>query len=125
MAPEHTADKVLELMNKPGIRVYERFVRKFQDINRGLGKKQFIVNYFITSHPGTDRTASLEMARYLSERKIRPEQIQDFIPLPMTVSSAMYWTGKNPFTGGNVYVPRDIKEKKWQRALIQPRRLSS
>ena len=121
VAPEHTADKVLALMNKPGIWVYERFVRKFQDINRMLGKKQFIVNYFITSHPGADRSASLEMARYLSERKIRPEQIQDFIPLPMTVSSAMYWTGKNPFTGENVYVSREIKEKKWQRALIQPR----
>ncbi|MDP2912263.1 MAG: YgiQ family radical SAM protein [Candidatus Omnitrophota bacterium] len=120
VAPEHTADKVLALMNKPGIWVYERFVRKFQDINRELGKKQFIVNYFITSHPGADRSASLEMASYLSERKIRPEQIQDFIPLPMTASSAMYWTGKNPFTGESVYVPREIKEKKWQRALIQP-----
>jgi len=120
VAPEHTSSKVLELMNKPGIRAYEKFVRKFQDINRELGKKQFIVNYFITSHPGADKKASLEMARYLSERKIRPEQIQDFIPLPMTVSSAMYWTAKNPFTGEAVYVPRDIKEKKWQRALIQP-----
>ncbi|OIO34448.1 MAG: YgiQ family radical SAM protein [Candidatus Omnitrophica bacterium CG1_02_40_15] len=120
VAPEHTVDKVLELMNKPGIRVYERFVKRFQNANRELGKKQFIVNYFITSHPGADKNASLEMARYLSERKIRPEQIQDFIPLPMTVSAAMYWTGKNPMTGENVYVPKDIKERKWQRALIQP-----
>jgi len=121
IAPEHTASKVLELMNKPGIWVYERFIKRFQDINRELGKKQFIVNYFITSHPGADRNASLEMARYLSERKIRPEQIQDFIPLPMTASAAMYWTGENPFTGENVYVPKDIKERKWQRALVQPR----
>jgi len=125
VAPEHTSDKVLELMNKPAIRVYERFVKKYQNINRELGKKQFIVNYFITSHPGADRNASLGMARYLSERKIRPEQIQDFIPLPMTASSAMYWTGKNPFTGESVYVARDIKERNWQRALVQPRRLSS
>jgi len=121
IAPEHVAGKVLELMNKPGIWVYERFVKRFQDINRELGKKQFIVNYFITSHPGADRNASLEMARYLSERRIRPEQIQDFIPLPMTASAAMYWTGENPFTGENVYVPKDIKERKWQRALVQPR----
>ncbi|MDP2921841.1 MAG: YgiQ family radical SAM protein [Candidatus Omnitrophota bacterium] len=119
VAPEHTVDRVLSLMNKPGIRVYEKFVRRFQDINRQLGKKQFIVNYFITSHPGADLKASHEMARYLSQRKIRPEQIQDFIPLPMTVSSAMYWTGKNPFTGENIYVPKDIKERKHQRALIQ------
>jgi len=121
-APEHVSAKVLQLMNKPGIWVYERFVRKFQDINRELGKKQFIVNYFITSHPGADRDASLELARYLSERRIRPEQIQDFIPLPMTLSSAMYWTGKDPMTGEKVYVPKDIKEKKQQRFLIQPRR---
>jgi len=125
VAPEHVSAKVLELMNKPGIRVYERFVRRFQDINKDLGKKQFIVNYFITSHPGADKPASLEMARYLSERKIRPEQIQDFIPLPMTASAAMYWTGKNPFTGENIYVAKDIKERNWQRALVQPRRLPS
>ncbi|MCX5692730.1 MAG: YgiQ family radical SAM protein [Candidatus Omnitrophica bacterium] len=125
IAPEHTADKVLELMNKPGIRAYERFVRKFQDINRELGKKQFIVNYFITSHPGADKRASLELAQYLLKRKIRPEQIQDFIPLPMTASAAMYWTGKNPFTGEMVYVPKDIKERKSQRFLVQPRSLSS
>ncbi|MDO8602463.1 MAG: YgiQ family radical SAM protein [Candidatus Omnitrophota bacterium] len=125
VAPEHVSSKVLELMNKPGIRIYERFMKRFHEINRELGKKQFIVNYFITSHPGSDRNASLEIARYLSERKIRPEQIQDFIPLPMTVSAAMYWTEKNPFTGENVYVAKDIKERKWQRALVQPRRLSS
>ena len=121
VAPEHVSAKVLQLMNKPGIRAYERFVKKFQDINRELGKKQFIVNYFITSHPGADRDASLELARYLSERRIRPEQIQDFIPLPMTLSSAMYWTGKDPMTGEKVYVAKDIKEKKQQRFLIQPR----
>jgi len=121
IAPEHIAGNVLELMNKPGVWVYERFMKRFQDINRELGKKQFVVNYFITSHPGSDRNASLEMTRYLSERKIRPEQIQDFIPLPMTASAAMYWTGENPFTGENVYVPKDIKEKKWQRALVQPK----
>jgi len=125
VAPEHVSSKVLELMNKPGIKVYERFIKRFQDVNRDLGKKQFIVNYFITSHPGADEPASLEMARYLSERKIRPEQIQDFIPLPMTASSAMYWTGKNPFTGESVYVAKDIKERNWQRALVQPRRLPS
>jgi uncharacterized radical SAM protein YgiQ len=121
IAPEHVSSKVLELMNKPGIWVYEKFVRKFQDINRALGKKQFIVNYFITSHPGTDKKASLELAKYLSQRNIRPEQIQDFIPLPMTISSAMYWTSKNPFTGDAVYVPREIKERKLQRALVQPK----
>ena len=121
VAPEHTSGKVLALMNKPGIWVYEKFMRKFQDINKELGKKQFIVNYFITSHPGADKPASLELARYLSERKIRPEQIQDFIPLPMTVSAAMYWTGKNPFTGETVYVPKDIQERKLQRSLVQPR----
>ena len=121
VAPEHTVDRVLGLMNKPAIRAYEKFIKRFQDINRQLGKKQFIVNYFITSHPGADKKAALDMARYLQERRIRPEQIQDFIPLPMTVSSAMYWTEKNPFTGETIYVPKDIKERKSQRFLIQPR----
>lgn len=119
VAPEHTADRVLKLMNKPCIKVYEKFVERFRQMNRELGKKQFLVNYFITSHPGADQKASLEMARYLSKRHIRPEQIQDFIPLPMTASSAMYWTDKDPFTGEKVDVPRDIKERKKQRALIQ------
>ncbi|MFH1563399.1 MAG: YgiQ family radical SAM protein [Nitrospirota bacterium] len=119
VAPEHTVDNVLRLMNKPCFKNYEKFVERFKDINKELNKKQYLVNYFITSHPGSDLKASLEMARYLANKHIHPEQIQDFIPLPMTISGCMYYTGKHPFTGEEIYVPREIKERKMQRAIIQ------
>ena len=77
------------------------------------------MNYFITAPPGSDSKASLKMARYLTNKHIHPEQIQDFIPLPMTVSGCMYYTGKHPFTDKEVYVPKEIKERKMQRAIIQ------
>lgn len=119
VAPEHTVDDVLRLMNKPCFKNYEEFVEKFKDINKELNKRQYLVNYFITSHPGSDLKASLNMARYLSSKHIHPEQIQDFIPLPMTVSGCMYYTGKHPFTGEEVYVPKGIKERRRQRTVIQ------
>jgi len=119
VAPEHTADSVLRLMNKPSFKVYERFEARFRKINQELKKKQYLVNYFVSAHPGSDLTATCQMALYLAHKNIRPEQIQDFIPLPMTVSGCMYYTGKHPFTGEHVYVARDEREKKMQRALIQ------
>lgn len=121
VAPEHTNHNVLGLMNKPSIEVYEKFVKRFHDVNKKLGKRQFIVNYFITSHPGCDLKIGMEMATYFSKRHMRPEQIQDFIPLPMTLSTAMYWTGKNPVTGKKLHIAKDIKERKRQRFLIQPK----
>lgn len=118
-APEHIADKVLKIMNKPPFCIYEKFARKFQEVNKTLGKKQFLVNYFISSHPGSTIEDALKLALYLSERRIHPEQIQDFIPSPMTLSSCIYYTEKHPFTGETIYVPRGVRERKMQRALIQ------
>ncbi|MFA4992189.1 MAG: YgiQ family radical SAM protein [Candidatus Omnitrophota bacterium] len=119
VAPEHTVDRVLGLMNKPRFDVYERFVERFRDMNRALDKKQFLVNYFISSHPGCGMKEAKEMSGYLAKRKIRPEQIQDFIPLPMTLSGCVYWTGRHPMTGKTIYVPSGLRERKIQRALMQ------
>ncbi|MEK7274066.1 MAG: YgiQ family radical SAM protein, partial [Candidatus Desantisbacteria bacterium] len=119
VAPEHTSDYVLKLMNKPSFSVYEKFAARFRKINKELNKKQYLVNYFISAHPGSNLEATCQMAIFLAHKKIRPEQIQDFIPLPMTISSCMYYTGKHPFTNEHVYVARDDREIRMQRALIQ------
>ncbi|MBU1153249.1 YgiQ family radical SAM protein [bacterium] len=119
IASEHTVDSILRLMNKPSFKVYERFGEKFKEINKRLNKKQYLVNYFISSHPGSNLDQALEIALYLKKKHIHPEQIQDFIPLPLTISGCMYYTKKHPLTGEKVYVAKEIKEKMMQRALIQ------
>jgi uncharacterized radical SAM protein YgiQ len=121
VAPEHNVGHVLELMNKPDFAVYEAFVRRFQEVNRQIGKEQYLVNYFITSHPGCTLEDTLALSLYLMKRKIYPEQIQDYIPLPMTLSGCMYYTEKNPFTGKPLHVPKTFRERKMHRALIQYR----
>jgi len=119
VAPEHCSNEVLRLMNKPGFNVYEKFVELFKRTVAKIGKKSFIVNYFLVSHPGCTLREALNLALYLAKRKVKPEQIQDFIPTPMTVSSCMHYTGKNPFTGKPVYTAKTEKERKTQRALAQ------
>lgn len=119
VAPEHCDNKVLALMNKPSFNVYEKFVDVFKKTVLRIGKKIFLVNYFICAHPGSSLKEALKLGLYLAKRKIRPEQIQDFIPTPMTVSSCMYYTGKHPFTNEDVYVAYNFRERKMQRALIQ------
>lgn len=119
VAPEHCADSVLELMNKPKFAIYEKFVDKFESINAHLGKKQYLVNYFIAGHPGAGLRDALQLALYLAKRHIHPEQVQDFIPLPMTVSGAMYYTERDPFTGKTIYVAKGLSERMMQRALLQ------
>lgn len=119
VAPEHCVDSVLELMDKPKSDVYEKFIDKFENINRALNKKQFLVNYFIVGHPGASLKDALQLAVYLAKKHIHPEQVQDFIPLPMTVSGAMYFTEKDPFTGRAIYVAKKPGERMMQRALIQ------
>jgi radical SAM superfamily enzyme YgiQ (UPF0313 family) len=119
VAPEHSEDEVLSLMNKPSFKIYDRFRARFAEFNKRLGKKQFLVNYFIAGHPGTTLKGALNLALALKERGIHPEQIQDFIPLPMTLSSAIYHTGKDPFTGRAVHVAKGARERKLQRALMQ------
>ncbi|MDP3792091.1 MAG: YgiQ family radical SAM protein [Candidatus Omnitrophota bacterium] len=119
VAPEHCADSVLELMNKPKFDIYEKFMDKFENINKRLGKKQYLVNYFIVGHPGADLKDALVLAVYLAKKHIHPEQVQDFIPLPMTVSGAMYHTQMDPSTGRAVYVAKKPSERMMQRALMQ------
>ncbi|MCX7766655.1 MAG: YgiQ family radical SAM protein [Candidatus Sumerlaeia bacterium] len=119
VAPEHNVDSVLEIMNKPPFKVYQKFVEKFRTVNKHLNKQQYLVNYFISSHPGADLTAALNLALYLVNKRIHPEQIQDFIPLPMTLAGCIYYTEKHPFTGQQVYVAKTFRERKMQRALLQ------
>jgi uncharacterized radical SAM protein YgiQ len=119
VAPEHSADHVLKIMNKPAFDVYDKFVIKYNEINKTLNKKQYLVNYFISSHPGSTLEDTLSLAMYLMKRNIHPEQIQDFTPLPLTLSGAMYYTGIHPFTNEQVHVPKTFRERKMHRALIQ------
>ncbi|MCX5815738.1 MAG: YgiQ family radical SAM protein [Proteobacteria bacterium] len=119
VAPEHTVDRVLKLMNKPPFHVYETFAKQYIETNRRLKKDQYLVHYFISAHPGSTLEDTFALSQYLMKRKIHPEQIQDFIPLPLTLSGCMYYTEKHPFTGEKVYVAKTFRERKMHRALIQ------
>ena len=121
VAPEHISDAVLEKMGKPGKAVYERFVRQYSRLNEQLGKKQFLVPYLMSSHPGSTLKEAIELAEYLRDLGYMPEQVQDFYPTPSTVSTVMYYTGIDPRNGEPVYVCRNPHEKAMQRALIQYR----
>ena len=125
VAPEHISDAVLSEMGKPGRAVYEQFVRKYDKINERLGKKQFLVPYLMSSHPGSTLKEAVELAEYLREFGYMPEQVQDFYPTPSTVSTVMYYTGIDPRNGKKVYVCRNPHEKMLQRALIQYRNPSN
>ena len=119
VAPEHISDKVLAMMGKPPRELYERFEQKYRQINKNLGKEQYLVPYLMSSHPGSDLDAAIELACYLKEKGIHPEQVQDFYPTPGTLSTAMFFTGLDPRTMKPVYVPRDPRDKRMQRALLQ------
>lgn len=122
VAPEHVSDRVLEKMGKPGRKVYDEFVEKFYAINKKLEKEQYLVPYLISSHPGSDLNAAIELALYLKEIKYSPEQVQDFYPTPGTLSTCMFYTELDPRTMKKVYVPLSPREKAMQRALLQFRR---
>jgi uncharacterized radical SAM protein YgiQ len=119
VAPEHISDKVLNQMGKPTKEVYEKFKRKYSDINTKLEKNQFVVPYLMSSHPGSDMKASVELAEYINTMGYMPEQVQDFYPTPGSLSTTIYFTGINPITGEKTYVPTDQREKNMQRALMQ------
>ncbi len=121
VAPEHISDRVLRLMGKPKNAVYQRFVEKYQKLNKSLGMNQFLVPYLMSSHPGSDLLAAIELAEYLRDLGYMPEQVQDFYPTPSTLSTVMYYTGVDPRDGREVYVCRNPHEKAMQRALIQYR----
>ena len=119
VAPEHVDEAVLYYMGKPAHGLYDRFVQRYGAINAKLQKEQYIVPYFMSSHPGSDLNAAIELALYLKKTGQRPEQVQDFYPTPGTLSTCMYYTGTDPRTMKPVYVPRLPAEKEMQRALMQ------
>lgn len=121
VAPEHISDAVLQKMGKPENSVYQTFTKKYKQINEKLGKKQFLVPYLMSSHPGSTMKEAVELAEYLRDLGYMPEQVQDFYPTPSTISTCMYYTGVDPRTMEKVYVPINPHEKAMQRALIQYR----
>ena len=121
VAPEHVADPVLKRMGKPGNRVYRKFVQDYKTMNEKLGKKQYLVPYLMSSHPGSTMKEAIALAEYLRDLGYMPEQVQDFYPTPATLSTCMYYTGLDPRTMEPVYVPKNPHEKAMQRALIQYR----
>ena len=121
VAPEHVSDPVLAAMGKPSRAVYDRFCEAFDDLNRQAGKKQYVVPYLMSSHPGSTLKEAVELAEYVRDMGFNPEQVQDFYPTPSTISTCMYYTGLDPMTMEPVYVPRSAHEKALQRALIQYR----
>ncbi len=119
VAPEHIADSTLYYMNKTPHALYEEFLRRYERMNERLGKKQFVVPYLMSSHPGCTLNDAIELALYLKKTGHRPQQVQDFYPTPGTVSTCMYHTGLDPRTMRPVFVPRKPEEKAMQRALMQ------
>ena len=119
VAPEHCSSDVLKRMGKPPIRVYERFKKRFYELTARAGKKQFLVPYLMSSHPGSTMKDAIELSLFLKKEGLHPEQVQDFYPTPGTVSTCMFYTGIDPYTMEKVYVPRTPAEKAEQRALLQ------
>ena len=122
VAPEHCRDGVLGYMGKPRIGVYDMFSRRYFELCREAGREQYLVPYLMSSHPGSTLSDAVELALYLKRSGISAEQVQDFYPTPGTVSTVMFYTGLDPLTMKPVYVPRDYKDKRMQRALLQWKR---
>ena len=125
VAPEHVNDNVLRLMRKSTHKVYEQFSAEYERINKELGKKQFLVPYYIAGHPGADLSAAVDVALYLKKTGFVPDQVQDFYPTPGSLATCMYWTELNPRkknadgTFEKVYVAKGGHERRLQRALLQ------
>lgn len=119
VAPEHCSAAVLDKMGKPHIEAYKKFQKKFYEITKGIGKEQYLVPYLMSSHPGSTLKEAIELAVFLKENNMRPEQVQDFYPTPGTLSTCMFYTGLDPYTMEEIYVPRTPEEKKMQRTLLQ------
>ncbi len=119
VAPEHISDTVLQKLGKPENSVYRSFCKKYAEINKKLGKPQYLVPYLMSSHPGSTLKEAIALAEYLRDLGYMPEQVQDFYPTPSTISTCMYYTGVDPRTMEKVYVANDPHEKAMQRALIQ------
>jgi len=119
VAPEHVAPGVLDLMRKPACDDFEQFAQRFRQESERAGKQQYLVPYFIASHPGSDLNAMIELALFLKRNGYQPDQVQDFIPAPFDLATAMYYTGLDPFTKQPVTVAKHLRDRKLQRALMQ------
>ena len=119
VAPEHTDPDVLDRMRKPSNDDFEKFAEAFREESAKAGKKQYLVPYFIASHPGSDLDAMIHLAVFLKQNGYKPDQVQDFIPAPFDVATAMYYTGMDPFTKKPVKVAQHLRDRKLQRALMQ------
>ncbi len=119
VAPEHCSENVLKYMGKPPVEVYNRFKKRFYELTESVGKKQYLVPYLMSSHPGSSLMDAIELAKFLRAEGMHPEQVQDFYPTPGTVSTCMFYTGLDPYTMEPVYVPKTPQEKAQQRALLQ------
>jgi len=119
VAPEHCSNNVLKYMGKPNIEVYNKFEKRFYELTKSAGKKQYLVPYLMSSHPGSTINDAIDLALFLKRNKLHPEQVQDFYPTPGTVSTCMFYTELDPYTMKSVYVPKTAAEKAEQRALLQ------
>lgn len=119
VAPEHCAPNALKYMGKPPVEVFNKFSKRFYELTKQAGKKQYLVPYLMSSHPGCTLKDAVILAEYLCKNHMKPEQVQDFYPTPGTVSTCMFYTGLNPYTLKPVYVAKDREEKAMQRALLQ------
>jgi uncharacterized radical SAM protein YgiQ len=119
VAPEHVCEPVLRIMKKPPVESFERFRRDFARYSREAGKEQYLVPYFISSHPGSSLEEAANLMEYLQRNRWRPQQVQDFMPTPMTLASDIFWSGVHPMTGAPVHVPRGMEEKRMQKALLR------
>ena len=118
VAPEHISKKVLSRMRKPPAEVFTAFSKKYKEMNKRIGMDQYLIPYLISSHPGSTLKDAVELALYLKESGFVPDQVQDFYPTPGTLATCMYYTELDPLTGEPVYVAKDIREKRMQRALL-------
>ena len=119
VAPEHCSGNVLRLMGKPDFKVYEKFKDRYFELTKSFGMEQYLVPYLMSSHPGSTLSDAVKLAEYIKRWNYNPEQVQDFYPTPGTASTVMFYTGIDPFTMKEVYVPKTPEEKRMQRALLQ------
>jgi uncharacterized radical SAM protein YgiQ len=120
VAPEHMDDDVLHLMKKPGLKNFDEFVSYFEEVSAEVGKEQYVVPYFISGFPGTTHAQMEKVYDYMKEKGWNLRQVQAFIPTPMTLATAMYWTGIDPMSKKELFVAKEWKDRKIQQALLQP-----
>jgi radical SAM superfamily enzyme YgiQ (UPF0313 family) len=119
VAPEHASDAVLRVMKKPPTASFEKFAERFEQASRRAGKEQYLVPYYIASHPGSGVDEMIELAVFLKQHGYRPRQVQDFIPAPMDVATCIHYTGLDPYTMKSVKTVKRLRDREIQRALLQ------